>query len=118
MLTGTDSKLSEMMRNCIRECQSCHGICLETVTHCLEMGGQHAEPAHIRLLLDCADICQTSADFMLRSSDLHTRTCGICAEVCQRCADDCERFGNDSVMQQCATACRNCATACREMARM
>jgi len=118
MITGTHSKLNEMMRNCIRECQSCHSICLETVTHCLERGGKHAEASHIRLLLDCADICQTSDDYMLRNSDLHARTCGVCADVCERCAEDCERFGDDPVMQQCAAACRNCATSCREMARM
>src|SRR5450830_1628598 len=52
------------MRSCIQECTNCHGICVETITHCLEMGGKHAEAAHIRLLLDCAEICQTSANFI------------------------------------------------------
>ena len=94
----------------------CHAICVETVTHCLEMGGKHAEAAHIRLLLDCAEICQTSANFMLRGSDLHGRTCGVCAEVCERCAQDCERFGDDEHMQACAKACRSCAASCRKMA--
>ena len=28
--------------------------------HCLGLGGAHADHMHIRLLLDCADICQTS----------------------------------------------------------
>lgn len=118
MHTGTHDQPSAAMRNCIRECQNCHSICLETVMHCLQMGGEHAEPAHIRLMLDCAEICQTSANFMLRASDLHARTCGVCAEVCERCAQDCERFTDDTLMQQCAQACRNCAQSCREMARM
>lgn len=107
---------SDEMRRCIDECLSCFRTCLETVTHCLEQGGRHAEAAHIRLLLDCADICQTSGAFMLRSSDLHTRTCAVCAEICERCARDCEAFGDDPVMRACAEACRRCAESCRKMA--
>jgi hypothetical protein len=112
MQHGIDSA----MRSCIEECTGCHNICVETVTHCLEMGGKHAEAALIRLLLDCAEICQTSANFMLRGSDLHGRTCGVCAEVCERCAQDCERFGDDEHTQACAKTCRSCAASCRQMA--
>jgi hypothetical protein len=82
------------------------------------MGGDHAETSHIRLLLDCAEICQTSANFMLRMSNFHNQTCGVCAEVCEHCARDCERFEDDEMMQQCAEACRSCARSCREMAGM
>lgn len=109
--TGTD------MDTCIENCLDCHRICLQTVVHCLGKGGRHAEPRHIGLLLDCADICATSANFMLRDSDLHGRTCAVCAEVCERCADDCERFAGDADMQACAEVCRRCAESCRQMAR-
>ncbi|HEX9945692.1 MAG TPA: four-helix bundle copper-binding protein [Thermoanaerobaculia bacterium] len=108
--------LSDEMRRCIEHCEECHRICLETVTHCLEKGGRHAEPSHLRLLLDCAQICHTSADFMLRGSDLHVLTCGVCAEVCERCADSCERLGDDQVMRRCAEVCRHCAESCLRMA--
>jgi hypothetical protein len=106
------------MQACIDECASCHNICVETVAYCLEQGGRHAAPAHIRLLLDCADICRTSADFMLRGSELHGYTCGICAAICERCAQDCEWFGDDEMMRRCADACRSCAESCRRMASM
>jgi hypothetical protein len=112
------SMVDERMRACIQECQNCHNVCLETIHHCLEIGGDHAESNHIRLMLDCAEICQTSANFMLRMSDLHTETCGVCATVCERCAQDCERFGDDQMMQRCAEVCRSCAQSCREMAGM
>jgi hypothetical protein len=108
--------MSADMQSCIEACTRCHQVCLETVTHCLEMGGRHADPAHIRLLLDCAEICQTSANFMLRSSDLHTRTCAVCAEVCERCAQECETF-EEAFMQACAQECRRCAESCRRMAQ-
>lgn len=107
------------MQQCIQNCTDCHRICLATIPHCLHMGGEHAAPDHIRLLMDCAQICETSADFMIRGSALHGRTCGMCAEICERCAADCERLaGNDRQMQECAAMCRKCAQSCREMARM
>jgi hypothetical protein len=104
------------MQQCVQTCLECHSVCLEMVTHCLSMGGQHAEAAHTGLLLDCAEICQTSANFMLRNSPLHSQTCRVCAEVCERCAQDCERFRDDAMMQNCAQVCRRCAESCRRMA--
>ena len=117
MAHHTATHSSTEMQGCIDECLRCHAICLQTVSHCLEMGGKHADPAHIRLLLDCAEICQASANFMLRGSDLHQRTCGVCAEVCRACAESCERMGGtDELMQQCAQQCRRCQESCRQMA--
>lgn len=104
------------MQQCIQNCLECHSVCLEMVTHCLSMGGQHAEVAHIGLLLDCAEICQTSANFMLRNSPFHGQTCRVCAEICERCAQDCERFRDDGMMQSCAQVCRRCADSCQRMA--
>jgi hypothetical protein len=106
------------LRTCIANCLNCHSVCLATITHCLEMGGQYAEASHIRILLDCAEICQTSANFMLRGSELHSRTCGVCAEICERCARDCDRLSDDAHMRACAEACRRCADSCKHMAAM
>ena len=109
---------SGKMQDCIQECKTCEQICLETVTHCLQKGGRHAEPQHIQMLLDCAEICRASANFMIRGSNFHGRTCGVCAEVCDACAQDCASFGDDADMQRCAEACTSCARSCREMASM
>ena len=104
------------MQECIDRCQSCQEICLAAVTHCLEKGGKHAGPEHIRMLLACAEICDTSARFMLLDSEFNGRTCDVCAEVCEACAEDCESMAEDEVMQQCADVCRRCAESCRQMA--
>jgi hypothetical protein len=109
--------LSDDMRSCIEACLACHQTCVETVTHCLQRGGKHAEAQHVRLLLDCAQICATSADFMSRGSPLHQRTCAVCAEICDQCAKACEAMGEAS-MTACAEACRRCAESCRRMSRM
>jgi hypothetical protein len=108
--------VSQEMQNCINECLSCHAVCLETINHCLQMGGKHAEPKHIVLLQDCAQICLTSADFMLRGSNFHAQTCGVCAAICNACADECESIADGAeFMQRCADACRRCAESCRQM---
>ncbi len=116
MASHAKTQRSGDMQYCIEECVNCHTICIETISYCLEQGGKHAEATHIRLLQDCTQICQTSADFMLRNSDLHTQTCAACAEVCLRCAESCEQMGNDVQMQACAEACRRCAESCQQMA--
>jgi hypothetical protein len=109
--------LDDAMRECIANCSDCHEICVATVQHCLELGGAHASPDHIRTLLDCAQACDTCRDFMLRGSDLHPRFCGDCAEACERCAQSCERVGaDDDLMRECVAICRRCAETCRAMA--
>jgi hypothetical protein len=104
------------LQECIQNCQKCHTICLETLHHCTQKGGEHVTPDHLSMLLDCAQICETSADFMLRHSQFHSQTCEVCAEVCERCAEDCERFSGDSQMKACADICRRCAESCQELA--
>lgn len=103
------------MQQCIQECTTCHQVCVNTMRHCLQKGGSHAQADHIGLA-DCAQICATSADFMLRGSPLHKYTCAACAEACDQCASSCEKMNDDDVMQQCIDACRRCAQICREMA--
>ena len=107
---------SDEMLVCIQNCQDCHRACLQTLFYCMSQGGRHAQPDHLRLLMDCADICATSAAFMLRASDLHAHTCGACAAVCRRCADDCAAMGDDLRMKALADTCRHCAQSCAAMA--
>jgi len=116
MPDSTGEKLDEGMLECIELCLDCHKACLQTIPYSLQQGGMHAEPNHIRLMADCAEICQVSANFMLRGSDLHHLTCAACAEVCDRCAADCDRMSGDLRMAACAEECRRCAESCRDMA--
>lgn len=101
---------------CIRDCLDCARSCYETITHCLEMGGEHAASRHINALLDCAQICEAAAASMARGSELHPKVCGVCADACDRCAEECERFPDDKVMAECAAICRQAANSCRTMA--
>ena len=102
------------MQDCIDACTSCHQICLQTaLTHCVEMGGKHVDPQHFRLMMNCAEVCQASANLQLSGSAFSSQMCGVCAQVCEACAASCEQIGE---MQACAAACRRCAESCQGMA--
>ena len=109
--------LSPEMQQCIQNCFDCHRSCTETASHCLQMGGKHASADHIRTLLDCAQMCGVSADFMLRQSPVHPQVCGVCAETCRQCAESCSRLADgDSAMTNCAAVCQRCEQSCESMA--
>jgi hypothetical protein len=107
---------SDEVRECLKDSLDCYQTCTETTLRCLTMGGKHAEYKHLNLLMDCARICSTNADFILRNSTYYPQTCGITADICDECADTCDRFDED-FMKECASVCRRCAESCREMAR-
>lgn len=118
MTGAATTVISSEMQRCIDNCLSCHATCEATLSYCLARDGILADRTHMLLLLDCAEICATSAGFLLRSSSLHRYTCRACAAICGACADWCDRLQRDAVMKQCATTCRECAASCEEMAGM
>src|SRR5215203_5132272 len=90
------------MRKCIQLCRDCHAMCTQTIAHCLKLGGRHATPDHIRLMVDCAQMCATSADYMLRESPFHDQICRLCSELCKQCGKDCKQVaGDDQMVKQC-----------------
>ena len=108
--------MTSELRECIDDCMDCHRVCVETISHCLQKGGRHTEPAHLRLMLDCEQICRAAGDFLLRNSEFHPRICGVCADVCVRCADDCDDLAEGDVqMRLCAETCRRCGETCQRM---
>ena len=110
------TQMSSAMSECVESCLECARTCLETARHCLELGGEHAAAAHITTLLDCAEICETCANFMSRGSEMSGAVCATCADACDRCAEACEQFPDDELMRRCAEICRRCAESCRSMA--
>jgi len=105
------------MQKCIQLCRDCHAMCTQTIAHCLKLGGRHAAPDHIRLFVDCAQMCTTAADYMLRESPFHDRICRVCSDLCKQCGKDCEQIaGEDRMIKQCIEVCRKCADSCERMA--
>lgn len=119
MAHASHTTMSKETEQCVRECLECYSVCTATAAHCLDLGGRHASRQHQTALLDCATICQTSADFMLRGSPMLSQVCGVCADACRTCEEKCRSMAaGDQTMQQCADACRRCAESCDRMAAM
>lgn len=104
------------MRNDIDVMLDCYLSCTKTITHCLEQGGEHADPRHINLLMDCAKICNVASDFACRESANHPAVYAVCADICKQCADACDALAEDDpAMAECAEICRKCAEVCERM---
>ncbi len=74
--------MSDEAKRCIDACLFCYQTCLGTaMNHCLEAGGKHVEPQHFRLMMACAEICRTSAHFMLITTPHHKHTQGMCGDL-------------------------------------
>src|SRR3954465_15348844 len=95
------SPVSPFLQQCVERCLDCYWTCRQTaMNQCLETGGEHVAPEHFRLMINCADICATTADFMLSGSRLHGPVCAACAEVCDACASSCANLGD---MDECVS---------------
>ncbi len=106
------SQSDHAMQACIDACSNCHQICLQTaMNHSLETGGKHVKAKHLRLMMNCAEICQTSANFQLTGSHFLPRLHQLCAEICDACATECSEIGD---MEDCVKACQTCADSCRQ----
>jgi hypothetical protein len=114
----THTKMGEHMSQSIELSQECHNTCVEVLSYSLQSSTEYLPETTLRLLRDCAEICQTNANFLLRSSEFHAQICGVCAEICGKCATTLEQFTDDSRLQQCADICQRCAEACQVMMAM
>ena len=110
-----NEQLTAEMERCVRDCLECYRVCLDAaINHQLGIVERHeVEPAHIRLLLSCAEICQTTATVVQSGSPLHKPTCRVAAKLCHRCAAECERHAG---LEYCAKACRVCSESCQRIA--
>ena len=115
-ISSDDEQTHDEMQECIEECLNCHAVCTMTAQYCMTEGGEHADVNMIGVLLDCAEICQVSANFMLRGSPHHVVTCAACAELCRACEEACRSISGDERLVHCAEICAACAESCEQMA--
>ena len=61
----------------ITSCLNCHQMCLQVAfPYRIYADGRHLKPDQLRLIMNCSEICQTSANFMLTHSAFCTQLCG------------------------------------------
>lgn len=113
--TGNMTVMSKEMRDCVNACMTCHSVCEETMSSCIQAGGQDRMQI-MRALMDCAEMTRMCADMMMRRSPLSAEMCAMCARACDMCAEACMSMPDDQQMMRCAEACRRCSEMCRTMA--
>lgn len=104
------------LNECGAVCTSCADACLaeqevEKLRHC------------IRLDLDCADICFTTASVLTRQTEpdwtVVRAQVEACARTCSACAQECEKHASmHDHCRICAEHCRKCETTCNELLNM
>ena len=105
---------TDHVQSCIDACLRSQRESIMTLTYLRDMGGAHIDPIRIRSLLDCADVCQVAATFMMRGSHRHVEMCAVAARICRDCADACDGT-NDQHLRKLVEACRTCEAVCREL---
>lgn len=106
---------SSSMATCLQACQHCHEVCRKAAFGISPAAAQELAADDVRLLLECAELCQLSANWQLAGSQYCRQICGVCAEVCRQCQDRCN---DNEGMQECAAACQRCAESCAAMSSM
>jgi hypothetical protein len=100
---------------CKTECEQCSSVCKKALKHCTDMGGEHANADHNKIMKDCIDACDHTAKFIGEKGSVEeyawNDTCKKCMDACQKCADVCDGMKDDKVMQRCASECRMCIKA-------
>ena len=110
---------TDVLADCIAVCLECAQSCTACADACLSE--EHVADLRrcIRLNLDCADVCDTTAKVLSRltafdASDARA-VLQACAQLCRSCADECEGHTMHEHCAVCAEVCRRCEEACNRL---
>lgn len=111
---------TKVLAACLDACAGCELSCVSCADACLNEKNVDMLRRCIRLDLDCADVCGTTARLLARltSADatLLRGQLEICAQACAACAVECERHAqHHEHCRICAEACRACEEACEQL---
>lgn len=72
------------MHRCVHPCAN---VGQKTLAYCLQHGGRHTDAVQYEAVIDCAEFCRTTLDFLVRGSEM-----ARCAEAYRRTADACREM--------------------------
>jgi len=89
-------------------------MCHQCASACLDEKEVDTLKACIRLDLECAAICRSTAELMMMDGTYADAFCQVCADICTACAEECEKHAAMGMehCRVCAEACRLCAEEC------
>ena len=98
----------------IEACMDCAIACNHCASSCLNEDEINSLANCIRLDLECASVCITTAKLMSSDSEFSTHISRLCADICEACATECEKHEMEHC-KKCAMACRYCAEQCESL---
>ena len=98
----------------------CGEACTECADACLSEDSVAALARCIRLNMDCADVCSTTARILSRHTAadvaISRAVLEACVVACASCAAECAQHADmHEHCRICAEACRRCEQACRDL---
>jgi hypothetical protein len=123
MLRSHPEQLShtDALSRCIDACVECQETCISCSDACLGERELSRLVTCIRLNLDCAAVCNTTASIVMRANKAGHRQLieaqlTTCIAFCRACASECERHASmHKHCDVCAKMCAKCAEACTEL---
>ncbi|MGB2875267.1 MAG: hypothetical protein WBB76_07300 [Gaiellaceae bacterium] len=114
------SDLRDVLLRCAEECLDCGASCTACADASLSESDALELRAVIRLALDCADVCNSTARGAIRQSSPDIRLIRAAVEAsaaaCVACAEECERHAaHHEHCRICAEVCRRCKAACDDV---
>jgi len=110
-------QISQEARDCIEATSATYTVSAETFHYCLAGDEGLRDPRHLRLLIDCGEVCQTAQNSLLRGSELSVMLAAVCVEACESLAESCRALdGSDDQLTRCAEQCDEAANCCRKLA--
>lgn len=102
---------------CLKACHDCAAACTMCADACLAEDQVPMLRRCIRLNLDCAAICETTAAVLSRQTEpdpaVLRAQLQACIEACRVCGDECASHAqHHEHCRVCAESCRRCAAAC------
>jgi Family of unknown function (DUF6158) len=106
---------NQMLADTIAALQDCAQACVACADACMSEPDAAALTGCVRLNLDCADVCATTARVLSRSGATSEALLDACGQTCRACAEECARHaGHHEHCRICAQACRVADQACWE----
>jgi hypothetical protein len=109
-----------VLLECLEACHDCAAACTICADACLAEDQVQMLRSCIRLNLDCAAVCETTAAVLSRQTGaadaLARAQVEACLQACRLCGDECSSHaGHHEHCRVCAESCRRCAEACNRL---
>jgi hypothetical protein len=102
-----------MIQNLILVCNQCANNCYSCFQSCLDEFHCEKKKKCLKILMDCALICEMTATLLSLNSQFIIEQISVCEKVCLACATECENFFEEYCLE-CQNVCRECYRECEK----